>query len=197
MLKYKLDMEGKVMDIKMSLKDVVLETERLVLRAWKESDLEDFFEYASVPGVGEMAGWNHHESIEDSKRVLESFIKNEDVFAILDKEKNKVIGSLGLHQSWANEEEEFKGWKLKEIGYVLSKDYWGRGLMVEAVKKVIDFCFNDLNLDALTVSHFSFNSQSKRVIEKCGFKFVKIVSVYAKQLNKTFDGLKYILYRKI
>lgn len=190
-------MEGKVMDIKMSLKDVVLETERLVLRAWKESDLEDFFEYASVPGVGEMAGWNHHESIEDSKRVLESFIKNEDVFAILDKEKNKVIGSLGLHQSWANEEEEFKGLKLKEIGYVLSKDYWGRGLMVEAVKKVIDFCFNDLNLDALTVSHFSFNSQSKRVIEKCGFKFVKIVSVYAKQLNKTFDGLKYILYRKI
>lgn len=183
------------MDIKISLKDVVLETERLILRAWQESDLDDFFEYASVPGVGEMAGWNHHESIEYSKRVLESFIENDNVFAIASIENKKVIGSLGIHSSWANEEEELKDLKVQEIGYVLAKDFWGRGLMVEAVRKVIDFCFNDLKLDALTASHFSFNSQSKRVIEKCGFKYYKIISRYVKQQNKTYDSLRYILFR--
>lgn len=54
------------MDISVNIDCVVLETERLVLRPWKQSDLKDFFEYASVQGVGEMADWNHHKSIEES-----------------------------------------------------------------------------------------------------------------------------------
>lgn len=44
------------MDIQIDISNIILETERLILRQWKESDLEDFYEYASVPGVGEMAG---------------------------------------------------------------------------------------------------------------------------------------------
>ena len=45
----------------------VLETQRLILREFKEEDLTDFYEYASVDGVGEMAGWSHHENIEITK----------------------------------------------------------------------------------------------------------------------------------
>ena len=65
---------------------------------------------------------------------------------------------------------EFNGYYGREIGYALSKDYWGQGLMPEAVKAVIDFLFNDLNLDFLICGYYNFNSQSKRVQEKCGFK---------------------------
>jgi ribosomal-protein-alanine N-acetyltransferase len=84
---------------------------------------------------------------------------------------------------------------VKAIGYVLSKDYWGKGFMPEAVHAVIQFCFTVCGLDALTIGHFSTNAQSKRVIEKCGFTFVKKSEYYAKQLQETFEDMKYILYR--
>lgn len=55
--------------------DVILETERLILRAFNYDDVEDLYEYASVKGVGEWAGWEPHKSIEESMRILEMFIK--------------------------------------------------------------------------------------------------------------------------
>ncbi|HOB20475.1 MAG TPA: GNAT family N-acetyltransferase [Candidatus Atribacteria bacterium] len=184
------------MDIKIDISDTVIETDRLILRPWKETDVNDLFEYASVEGVGEMAGWKHHESIEASRAILQAFIIEKNVFAIVHKEDNKVIGSLGLHRSWAEYDDEYAHLKVKEIGFVLSKAYWGRGLMPEAVKAVISFCFEKLGLDALTVSHFIFNNQSRRVIEKCGFSFVKKGQYHAKLLQKTFEDMKYILLRQ-
>ncbi len=183
------------MDIQIDISGKILETERLILRPWEESDLGDFYEYASVPGVGEMAGWKHHESIEASKQILDSFIENKNVFAVVLKENSKVIGSLGLHPSWANDDPAYKALAQKEIGYVLSKAYWGKGLMPEAVKKLIQFCFEALGLEALTIGHFQANNQSRRVIEKCGFQFVKSSEYYAKHLDKTFEDMKYILLK--
>ncbi len=79
------------------------------------------------------------------------------------------------------------------IGYVLSKAYWGQGLMTEAVKEVIRFCKDECSLDALTIGHFVENERSRRVIEKCGFKFVKTSECESKQLQKTFTTREYIL----
>ena len=183
------------MDIQIDISNIILETERLILRQWKESDLEDFYAYASVPGVGEMAGWHHHESRETSQKILDSFIKEKHVFAVVCRKSQKVIGSLGLHPSWANEEEVYKHLRQKEIGYVLSKAYWGMGLIPEAVGKVLEYCFENLDLEAVTVGHFKSNDQSRRVIEKCGFRFVKTDTFEAKQLGKAFENLNYILLR--
>ncbi len=183
------------MDIQIDITDTVLETRRLILRPWEESDLEDFYAYASVEGVGEMAGWRHHESIEVSRSILEDFMSHKNVFALVHRESGRAIGSLGLHPSWANEDEAYRDLKMKEIGYVLSREYWGQGLMPEAVRAVIGFCFDTCGLDALTVGHFSVNGQSKRVIEKCGFQFVKESRYHAKQLGKDFDDMRYILLR--
>ena len=88
--------------IKIDISKIVIETERLILRSFVDADLTDFFTYASVPGVGEMAGWNYHKSIETSKEILQSFLEEKQVFAIFHKVENKVIGSLGIHESWAN-----------------------------------------------------------------------------------------------
>ena len=181
------------MDIPIDVSLITIGTPRLILRPFEESDLSDFYEYASVPGVGEMAGWPHHESIEASQKILQSFLEKKECFAIYHKADQKVIGSLGLHKSWANEEETFKSLKAVEIGYVLSKAYWGRGLMPEAVRAVIDYGFNTLGLEAFTCGHFAQNSQSRRVIEKCGFQFVKHDRYNAKLLQKTFEDVKYIL----
>ena len=184
------------MDINIDVTKTNIETDRLILRSWQESDVNDFYEYASVDGVGEMAGWKHHASIDVSKKILKSFMSEKNVFAITYKENNKVIGSLGLHESWANDESNYSHFKIKEIGYVLSKAYWGKGLMPEAVIAVTRFCFDKCKLDALTIGHFSTNNQSKRVIEKCGFVFIKRSEYYAEQLQVTYDNLKYILLNK-
>ena len=114
-----------------------IETERLILRPFKQSDLNDFFEYASVEGVGEMAGWQHHENKDISQRILDSFISEDKTFAICLKSNNKVIGSLGIEKYGLEDKlTEFNNLKGREIGYVLSKDYWGQGLMPEAVKAI-------------------------------------------------------------
>ena len=132
--------------------------------------MDDLFEYASVPGVGEMAGWPHHPNIEESKYRVNKFINEKHTFAIVCKENNKVIGSLGIEKYGLEDKlSEFFDYQGREIGYVLSKDYWGKGLMPEAVNLVKDYLFNVLNYDFLLCGHYDKNNQSKRVQEKCGF----------------------------
>ena len=159
------------MNASFKINGVIIETERLILRPFEMTDLADFYEYASVPGVGEMAGWKHHESIEESKTILDMFIEEDKTFAIVLKENSKVIGSLGVEKYGLEDKlTEFDGYYGREIGYVLSKDYWGKGIVPEAVKAVIGYLFNKLSLDFLTCGYYDFNTQSKRVQEKCGFR---------------------------
>lgn len=173
------------MNASFAISELTIETERLVLRRFKQSDLHDFYEYASVEGVGEMAGWKHHESIEETQEILNLFIGEDKTFAIVFKENNKVIGSLGVEKYGLEEKlSEFNGYYGRAIGYVLSKDYWGRGIMSEAVMAVIDYLFHILNLDFLICGYFDFNHQSKRVQEKNGFK------PYRKLIMDTHLGTK-------
>ena len=182
------------MNAEFHIKNKEIETERLLLRAFKETDLNDFYEYAKIDGVGEMAGWPHHENIEESKKILDRFIKNDIVFAIVYKENNKVIGSLGVEEcGLVDKLIEFDGLLGRELGYVLSKNYWGKGIMPEAVKGVIDYLFNDLNLDYITIGHFSRNNQSRRVIEKCGFKPYRKL-VFETKMGTEETGILHLLF---
>ncbi len=159
------------MNAEFFIKGKTIETERLILRAFEEKDLDDFYEYAKVEGVGEMAGWYHHKNKEESLFILNMFIEGDKTFALCLKENNKVIGSIGVEQYGLEDKlSEFFDYQGREIGYVLSKDYWGQGLMVEAVSAVITYLFEDCDLDFLTCGYFVFNRQSKRVQEKLGFK---------------------------
>lgn len=178
-----------------NLIDTVIETDRLRLRAFTEDDLNDLYEYASIEGVGEAAGWKHHESLTESKNILDMFINSPNILAITLKENGKVIGSLGLHDSWAKDEPAYCEMETSEIGYVLTKDYWGRGLMTEAVRAVISYCFDVIGIEVLTVGHFDTNDRSRRVIEKCGFTFFGEGVYHARQLGCRFDEKKYIMFK--
>ncbi len=152
------------------LNGLTLQTDRLILRPFQQTDLDDFYNYARVEGVGERAGWQHHKSKQETQRVLDGFIANDKTFAIVYKQNGKVIGSIGVEQYGMEDKlTEFCNYQGRELGYVLSKDYWSQGLMTEAVKTVIDYLFNVANLDFLLCGYFDFNSQSKRVQQKCGF----------------------------
>ena len=159
------------MNAEFDVTGIRIEIERLILREWHLDDVDDLFEYASVPGVGEMAGWPHHPNKEESLFRVKKFIAEKHTFAIVFKENSKVIGSLGIEKYGMEDKlSEFFNYQGREIGYVLSKDYWGKGLMPEAVKAVIEYLFNILDYDFLLCGHFDKNKQSARVQEKCGFK---------------------------
>ena len=163
--------ERKNMNADFRIDGKVIETKRLILRSFKQTDLEDFYEYASVEGVGEMAGWKHHENIAESQSIMNSFISEDKVFAICLKKNNKVIGTVGIEKYGLEDAlTEFKDYYGRELGYVLSKDYWGKGLMPEAVNAVKDYLFGELDYDFLICGYYDFNEQSKRVQTKCGFK---------------------------
>ncbi len=139
-----------------------------------------------------MAGWTPHKSREESQTILERFIQRKKVLALELKENGKVIGSLGLEER-EHISEEAQGTQGWGIDYVLSKAYWGRGLMPEAVKAVIDYCFHTLGYDWLICSHFLWNSQSRRVIEKCGFRFFK-EGHFETRYNTVETTRDYIIY---
>lgn len=182
------------MDTPIDITNVVLETPRLILRSWKYSDLDDFFEYASVPEVGPMAGWNPHTEKEFTLKILTSFIETKHTFAIVYKENNKVIGSLGLDPVKSKGYENGPDQGI-EFGYVLSKDYWGKGIMPEAVKEAIKYCFETLKLDIIYCGHFTSNNQSRRVIEKCGFTYTHD-DMYHTRMNTDVMCKHYVLRRK-
>lgn len=180
------------MNAPVDVTNIRLETPRLILRPWRQSDLDDFYEYASVDGVGQMAGWQPHESVQKSQMILDLFIREKKTFSLEFKENGKVIGSLGLETR--EEQEEISGTLMgREIGYVLSKDYWGRGLMPEAVNAVIGYCFTVLGFDYLTCCHFIRNGQSRRVIEKCGFSYLKDID-FETRMGTIEPTRLYVLY---
>lgn len=161
-----------------NIKGKIIETNRLILRPFKQTDLSDLYEYASVDGVGEMAGWSHHKNKEESQKILNMFIDEDKVFAICLKENEKVIGSIGVEKYGMEEKlTEFDGYKGREIGYVLSRDYWGKGIATEATKAIIDYLFYECGLDFLICGYYNFNFRSKRVQEKCGFKAYRKLTI--------------------
>ena len=133
------------MNKQIDITGVVLTTDRLTLRPWRESDLNDFYEYASVDGVGQMAGWVPHRNMEESQAILSRFINGKNEFAL--EYQGKAIGSLGIGNYREDQYPELTALQGREIGYVLSKSYWGQGMMPEAVKAVIDWLFREEKLD--------------------------------------------------
>lgn len=155
------------------------ETERLILRGWRIEDLDDLYEYAKNRDAGVMQGWEPHSSKEASLSALISFIESGAAWAVVLKENRKVIGHLKISPD-ENRGKYLAGY----ISYALSAEYWGKGYMTEAVKRIVRFVFEETELDLLTAFHFPHNTRSKRVIEKCGFRY----EVTIKQGRTIYDG---------
>lgn len=92
----------------------------MLLRPWKYTDLQDFNEYASVDGVGQMAGWLPHKNMDESKAILKMFIEEKKTFAI--EHDGKVIGSLGIEEQGMIEENNHD----KIYGFRRTSFYIGR-----------------------------------------------------------------------
>jgi len=146
---------------------VTLTTKRLILREWRETDAQSLYKYASDPKVGPRAGWPPHKSVEESLEVIRNVFSVEGTWAIELKRSKKVIGCVGYLPSRCsnlniNEDQ-------CEVGYWVGRPYWNKGICTEALRAVIDYCFNVKGFTVLWGDYFLDNPASGKVMLNCGF----------------------------
>lgn len=164
---------------------MALVARRVFLRKFKLQDLNDFFEYSSQPGIFEISGNASHKTIEEAQFFLSELISNDNSLAIVLKENQKVIG----HISIKDDSEENRS-DTKELGFVLNKNYHKKGIMSEAVNRVLEDLFSK-NIRYVWACCFQDNIPSKKLIEKCGFEFIKEGTYYSSSLKKLFLTYEY------
>ncbi len=151
----------------------VLETERTILRKLQFQDAEDMFLYGSDPEVSRYTTWPPHQSLEGTRRFIETVLNAYEEqkiasWAIEDKHSRKMIGTAG-----------FVNWNTAhsraELGYALSREFWNRGYMTEIVKRIVDFGFNEMKLVRIEARCHPDNIGSARVMEKSGMQFEGIL----------------------
>ena len=156
-----------------------LETERLVLSPWLRKDAQDLYAYAKNPNVGPHAGWKPHADVRESRRIIKTIFQPNQVWAIRDAKTGKAIGSIGF------EPDKYRpGVSSRELGYSLSVDCWGRGLMTEAAREVIRYGFEVMGLEMICICTGPDNKRSQSVIRKCGFTFEGTL----RKAYKIYDG---------
>lgn len=145
-----------------------METERIILRPWREDDAEALFRYASDPEVGPRAGWPPHKSIEESLNIIRTIFNSDHIWAIELKATGEPIGCMGYYTHGESNIEI--GENDAETGYWVARPYWNKGICTEALRLLIDYCFNEKGFNTLWADFFPENPASGRVMEKCGFR---------------------------
>ncbi len=147
----------------------MLQTERLILRRWEESDAESLYEYASDPSIGPIAGRPPHQSIDESRDIIKNIFCGREAYAVCLKLDNKAIGAIELklngHTDMIERDDEC------ELGYWIGKPFRGQGLMPEAVREMLRHAFEDIAMKKVWCGYYDGNAKSKRVQEKCGFRY--------------------------
>jgi len=170
-----------------------METDRIILRPWRDSDAETLFKWASDPDVGPRAGWAPHKSVEESLEIIrtvfndalhtwaielketgETIEQREQSDACIDsaesrqrKTEGQPIGAMGYGPSCECDLPARDGEPI--VGYWVAKPYWNRGICTEALRLMIDHIRHTTDIKSLISGHFVDNPASGRVMEKCGF----------------------------
>lgn len=147
----------------------VINTEKLVLRRFSIEDVNDMYNnWASDPKVAEFLTWTAHQSVDFTRELLEEWISKYEDGAYFNwvielKESGQAIGNISV----INLDEKIDA---AEIGYCLSRKYWGHGIIPEALKAVMDYLFDVVGLNRVAACHDANNTKSGRVMDKVGMK---------------------------
>lgn len=146
-----------------------LQTIRLILRQVRESDDKDMFEYTSSPEITKFLSWEPHNDITQARFYISQLIENYKLadcyaWAIEVKDLNKFIGIVRIFDvSFAN--------KRGELSYILNPAFQGKGLAVEAIKAVLEFCIEQVGLNRIQARCTPDNYPSERVMQKLGMRY--------------------------
>lgn len=171
-----------------------IETHRLVLRQYRIEDAEDVFNnWASDPEVTRYLTWPTHKDISTTQAVINSWIPCYEDGGYFNwvlewKESGRVIGSITVVK--LNEETE-----AADIGYCLSREFWGRGIMPEALRAVMDYLFDVVGINRIAAYHDVKNPKSGRVMEKAGMKLDGILRANGRNNQGICDEVWYSALR--
>lgn len=148
----------------------VLNGPRLRLRPLAESDAEALFVAAGNPNVTRFTLWEAHKSLDETLTFLRTYVANRyhegvpDPLGIVLEKDGPVVGCVGCH--WATEKN-----RTMEFGYWIAESYWGRGLVTEAARLLIDHVFQTYEVERVQAHCMAENVASFRVLEKLGLQF--------------------------
>lgn len=143
----------------------VLYTERLVLRPFRSGDAEAMYKnWTFDERVARYCRWYPHKGIAETEDYLKMCLETEYCWAITLKDTDEPIGAINL----VGENND----GVSEIGYVLAHDYWGKGIMTETVKAVLEELFG-CGFEKIGAWHNVDNPASGKVMEKCGMTYVR------------------------
>lgn len=146
-----------------------LETERLILRRFTPDDAEAMFTgWCNDPEVSKFLTWPPHGNVEVTRSILNGWIEQYDDgayfnWAIELKDSGRLVGSISV----VKVREDIDS---ADIGYCMSREFWGRGIMPEALRAVMDYLFDEVGMNRVAASHDVNNPKSGRVMEKAGMK---------------------------
>ncbi len=168
---------------------ITLKTERLILRRFTLEDAEEMFNnWAKDSEVTKYLTWSPHSNVDASREIISIWITEyaKDTtynWGIELKEIDKLIGSIGVVDLSAKD-------KRCEVGYCMSKDYWNKGLMTEALKRVMNYLFIDVGVNRIQAKHDILNPSSSRVMEKAGMKYEGTLRQYYIRKDGTFGDIR-------
>ncbi|HEX6804193.1 MAG TPA: GNAT family protein [Terriglobales bacterium] len=144
--------------------DFVLETQRLVLRSWNQSDIP---ELVPLIGTREVAATTlripHPYREEHAREFLSSIAKeNELRLSVRLRRDGRLVGGIGLHPNAPHQH--------AELGYWLGVPFWGNGYASEAARAVVRYGFEQIQFHRIFASHFEGNAASARVLQKLGMR---------------------------
>lgn len=150
-----------------------LETKRLLIRPLKESDFEDFYEYAVDDELSRMYGFPLNKEKELTLKIFISFLFGQRTYALICKENQKMIGHLMIvpPELLEPELEKLRGKKGATLAFAINPAYQREGLMFEALNEVIEDLFCRQSLDYIHCGYYEFNIPSKNLQEKLGFQY--------------------------
>ncbi len=149
------------------MKDVI-ESQRLILRRWNEKDAGILYKLASVPEVGQGAGWPAHSDEKYSLAVIRSIFAADGEYAItLKGNTGDPIGAIGIRPG-ATPKRGIMREDEAEIGYWVGRNMWNRGIATEALSSLIEYGFKEVGFSRIWCGYFDGNDRSRRVMEKCG-----------------------------
>lgn len=167
-----------------------IETERLILRKFELTDVEGMYNnFARDEDVTRYITWPAHKNIEETNRIVQEYVKDSERdnyyhWCMVLKETNEVIGSIGAPRM-------FEDLKLFEVGYVMGKSFWGRGIMTEAMKALLRFFFEEVGVNRIEARHDTKNPSSGKVMMKSGMKFEGIIRQSGKNNTGICDSAVY------
>ena len=148
------------------MNEVTLETERLIMRMWRNADFEEYAELCADPEVMRFLGGKVFDRTEAWRQMASMighwYLRGYGIWAVEEKDSGRLAGRIGCINP--------EGWPGFEVGWTLKREFWGKGYATEAGRRALEYGFNELDKPHIISLIHPENRASIRVAERLGEK---------------------------